>query len=62
MAEKTGEGVDRGNADRKTPELRKAKRPELRGPGRGEPAVGCGDWLRVPPETAGRGRGGPGPS
>lgn len=38
------------------------QRPERRGRGRGEPAVGCGDWLRVPPETAGRGRGGPGPS
>lgn len=53
-----------GKPPARPPELREAGRPERggRGRGRGEPAVGCGDWLRVPPETAGRGRGGPGPS
>lgn len=32
------------------------------GPGRGESAVSGGDWLRVPPETARRAGGWPGPS
>lgn len=57
-----GRGGDQGSREWKTPGLSEAERPERRGRGRGEPAVGCGDWLRVPPETTGRGRGGPGPS